>query len=67
MLRYKYFRFSGHHLELIISGYFNPYRREFELLTYSLSYVFQMFLIEQYAFDRQYRDGNKKLPKIVKN
>ena len=29
--------------------------------------VFQVFLIEQYAFDRQCRYGNKKLPNIVKN
>ena len=49
----KYFRFSGCHLEFFIFLYINWHRREWKLLTYSLSHVLQVFLIEQYAFDTQ--------------
>ena len=48
----------------MISGYVNLHSWEYKLLTHLLSYVLQVFVIEQYAFDKLlYRDGNKTLPK----
>ena len=38
-----YFRFSGRHLGCIISGYINQHMWEQKLLTYSLSFVLQVF------------------------
>ena len=54
-LRYKYFRFSGRHLGFLVSGYINQHGWEQNLLAHSLSYVLQMFVVEQYAFDKRLR------------
>ena len=68
----KYFWLRGRRPRFIISGYINHHLvgvRVRMVVTYLLSHVLQVFLTDQYGhwtLDRQYRNGNKKIPKCVK-